>query len=136
VDGDDVTVLDAQVVTDDPVDASAAVIQVVVGQDDQDGVLPLLAADKDGVATEELESLHGVVRKGDDGVVIVDGIRDHQLVGLLLLLEDGGSGVIFLLPFGTRRVAGLQVSMKRASGKRKMHRVEDTYVRLTFFLCS
>jgi hypothetical protein len=61
VDGDDVAVLDAQVVADDAVDAGAAVIEVVVGEHDQHGVLPLLAADQHRVTTEELEGLHGVI---------------------------------------------------------------------------
>jgi hypothetical protein len=53
--------LDAEVVANDTVDASTAVIQIVVGQDDEDGVSSHLALDEDCVATEELESLHGVV---------------------------------------------------------------------------
>jgi hypothetical protein len=61
VDGNDVAVLDAEVVADHAVDAGTAVIQVIVGEDDQHGILPLLAADQHCVATEQLERLHGVV---------------------------------------------------------------------------
>lgn len=74
MDCDDITVLDPQVVADDAVYPCAAIVQIVVCQHDQDGVFPLLALDQYCVATEQLECLHGVVGKGDDGVVIVDGI--------------------------------------------------------------
>jgi len=74
VDSDNITVLDPEIVTDDAVETSAAVIEIIVGEDDQDGVLPLLSTDEDCVAAEELEGLHGVVGKGDDGVVIIDSI--------------------------------------------------------------
>jgi hypothetical protein len=78
VDGDHVTVLDAEVVAHHSVDASAAIVQLLIGEDDQDGVLSLLAADENGVAAEELESLHGGLGEGDDGVVVVDGIGDPE----------------------------------------------------------
>lgn len=61
MDCDNVTVLDAEVVANDSVDACASIVKVVIGEDDQDCVLSLLALDEDGVATEELEGLHGVV---------------------------------------------------------------------------
>jgi hypothetical protein len=97
VDGDHVTVLDPQVMAHDSVDASAAIIELIIGEDNEDGVLSLLASDKNGVTSEELERVHGGLGEGNDAVVIVDGIGDHQLVGLLLLLEDRGRGVIFVL---------------------------------------
>ena len=59
--GNNVAVLDTEVVSDNAVDAGATVIEVVIGQDDQHSVLALLALDQDCVTTEELESLHGVV---------------------------------------------------------------------------
>ncbi|MDA4132646.1 MAG: hypothetical protein OK454_05920 [Thaumarchaeota archaeon] len=46
---------------DNAVQAGAAVIEIIIGKDDQNGILPLLAPDEDGVTTEQLESLHGVV---------------------------------------------------------------------------
>ena len=65
VNGDDITMLDAKVVTDNAVQAGAAIVKVVVGENDQDGVLALLAADEDGIAAEELQGLHrrGVHRR-------------------------------------------------------------------------
>jgi hypothetical protein len=76
MDRDDVAVLDPEVVANDSVYAGAPIIEIIVCQHDENCVLALLALDKHGVATEELESLHGVVREGDDGVVIVEGVGD------------------------------------------------------------
>lgn len=74
VDGDHVTVLDAEVVADDTVDASTAVIELLVGEDDEHRILSLLASDEDGIASEKLEGVHGGLGQGDDAVVIIDGI--------------------------------------------------------------
>ena len=71
VDGNDVAVLDTEVVADNTVDAGLTILEIVVGENNQDSILALLSLDQDSVATEELESLHGVVGEGDDGVVIV-----------------------------------------------------------------
>lgn len=71
---DDVAVLNTEVVSHNTVDASASVIKIIICQNDQDRILPLLALDQDCVTTEELESLHSVVRKSNDRVVIVNGI--------------------------------------------------------------
>ena len=57
--GDHVTVLDSEVVSDDTVNSCAAIIEVVVGQDDENGVLPLLATNQNSVTTEKLERVHG-----------------------------------------------------------------------------
>jgi len=100
MDGDDIAVLDAEVVADDSVQAGAAVVELLVGQDDEHSIFPLLATDEDGVAAEEIELLHRVLGQGNDGVVIVDGIRHHQLVVLLLLLEDGGGNIVLLADLG------------------------------------
>ena len=78
VDGDNVAVLDTEVVADNTVDASLTILEIVVGENDQDGILALLSLDQNGVATEELESLHGVVGEGNDGVVIVGGVGDTE----------------------------------------------------------
>jgi hypothetical protein len=118
VDGDNVAVLDPQIVPHNAVYPGGAVIEVIISKDDQDGVLPLLALHKNCVATEELERLHGIVGEGDDGVVIVDGIGDavsvvscctssaefaggvgdglHQGIGLLLLLQNGRCCLVVL----------------------------------------
>lgn len=42
---DDVTMLDAEVVSDNAVHASTSIIKVIIGQNDQDSILPLLAFD-------------------------------------------------------------------------------------------
>jgi hypothetical protein len=83
VDGDHITVLDSEVMANDTVYPCGAIVEVVICEHDQDCVLALLALDKDSVATEELERLHGVVREGDNGVVIVDGIGDTVKVSTL-----------------------------------------------------
>lgn len=82
---------------DHAVHADRAIVEVVVGEDDEHGVLSLLALDEDSVATEQLERLHGVVGESEDGVVIGGGVGDDQAVGLLLLLEDGGGDLIVVV---------------------------------------
>ena len=52
VDGNDVTVLDPQVVTDDSVDPDTTIIQLIICENDQDGVLSLLASHENGIAAE------------------------------------------------------------------------------------
>ena len=71
---DDITVFDSEVVADHSVHSGAAIIKVVICQDNQDSVLSLLAFDEHCVASEELKSLHSVVGEGNDRVVIVGGI--------------------------------------------------------------
>ena len=115
VNRNDITMLDTKVVADDTVETGAAIIKIVIGENDQDGILSLLSTDKNGITAEELKGLHCVVGKGDNGVVIVDSIGNpetwlvyldravqmwgpdvHQLVGLLLLLENGGGSILLL----------------------------------------
>ena len=79
VDCNHVAMLDSQVMTNDSVDSSAAIIELLIGKDDQDGVLSLLTSHQDGVATEELKGVHGRLGQGDDAVVIVDGIGNPRL---------------------------------------------------------
>ena len=52
VDGNHVTVFHPEVVADDSVDSGAAIIKIVVGENDQNGILPLLASNKHCVAAE------------------------------------------------------------------------------------
>jgi hypothetical protein len=104
VDGDHITVLDSQIVTNDSVDASAAIIEFLVGKNDEDGVLSLLASNQNGITSEKLELVHSGLGEGDNAVVIVDGIGDHQLVRLLLLLENRGRDIILVLDLGAGRV--------------------------------
>lgn len=72
--GHDIAVLNSEVVANDTVHSGTAVIKIIVGQDDEDSIFSLLALNEDSVASEELQSLHGVVGEGDNGVVIVDGV--------------------------------------------------------------
>ena len=80
MDIDDITQLDTQVVADHAIHTGGAIVKIVVGEHGQDGVLALLALDQDGVATEELKSLQGVVGQRDDGVVIVHRIGNTVVV--------------------------------------------------------
>lgn len=75
VNGNDVAMLDAEIMSNHTVHARATIIQVVIGQDDQNCVLAFLSLHQDGVTTEQLQSLHGVVGERDHGVVIVHSIR-------------------------------------------------------------
>lgn len=54
VNSDDVAVLDTEVVADNSVDACAPVIQVVVGEHNQDRVLALFAFYEHSVSSEQL----------------------------------------------------------------------------------
>lgn len=83
MDGDDVAVLHTEIVAHDTVDAGTAIIEIIIGQNNQNGVLALLALDQDCVTAEELQSFHGVVGEGNNGVVIVDGIG-HTVMDELL----------------------------------------------------
>lgn len=58
---DNITVLHAEVVADNSVDTRRSVVKIVVSEDNENSVLALLSLYQDGVATEELECLHGVV---------------------------------------------------------------------------
>jgi hypothetical protein len=105
VDSDHVAMLNPQVVSNNSVNSGTAIIKIIIGEDNKNSILPLLASNKNCVTAEQLELLHGVVGKSDDRVVIVDCIGNpvayelaqsaesnigtkqclHQLVGLLLL---------------------------------------------------
>lgn len=51
---DNVTVLDSKIVANHSVDTRISVFEVIVGEDDQDGVLALFSLDKHGISSEEL----------------------------------------------------------------------------------
>jgi hypothetical protein len=76
VNRDHVTVLHSQVVSDYSVNSGTAIIKIIIGENDQDSILPLLAADKNCVAAEQLQLLHGVVGKRNDRVIIVNCISN------------------------------------------------------------
>lgn len=84
---DNVTVLDSKVVTNNSVHTSTSIIKIVIGKDNQDCVLPLLALDENSVATKELESLHRGIGERDDGVVIIGGVSDTGIDGLVVCLD-------------------------------------------------
>lgn len=70
--------LHTEVVSDHTVDTSTAIIKVIIGKDDQDGVLSLLSLNQDCISTEELQGLHGVVGQSNNRVVVVNGIGDTK----------------------------------------------------------
>ena len=80
VNGDDVAMLDSEVVANDSVHSGAAIVEVVISQDNQNSVLSLLALDEHCIASEELEGLHGVVGEGNDRIVIIRGICDTAVI--------------------------------------------------------
>jgi hypothetical protein len=61
VDCDDIAVLHPQVVANDSVYPCRTIVEIVIGKNNQNCVLALLALYEDGVTAEELERLHGVV---------------------------------------------------------------------------
>ena len=54
MDSDNIAVLDSEVVANNTVHSSTTIIQVVVGQDNQNRILSLLALNEDCVTSEEL----------------------------------------------------------------------------------
>jgi hypothetical protein len=50
--GDHISVLDTEVMPDNTVDTGTSIVQIVVGENDENGVLALLSLDQDCVATE------------------------------------------------------------------------------------
>lgn len=117
--------LDTEVMPDNTVDANAAIIEIVIGQHDQDGILPHFTLNQNRVTPEKLQGIHSVVGESNNGVIIVSGVSDtvrgrvlgqphaitnmvpcgsinwananlHQRVRLLLLLEDCCRGVHLL----------------------------------------
>jgi hypothetical protein len=61
VHANDVANLNAQIVSHNPINSGAAIIEVVVGKNNQHRISALLAFDKHSVATEEHKRLHGVI---------------------------------------------------------------------------
>jgi hypothetical protein len=93
VDGDNITVLDPQVVANDSVYPRRAIVEIVVCEHNQDCILALLALDQYGVTAEELERLHGVVRERDNRVVIIHGIGNAGGVSWALLGVSEGAHI-------------------------------------------
>jgi hypothetical protein len=82
---DHVAVLDTQIVANHSVDAGTAIIELLIGEDDKDSVLALLASYKYCVSAEELEGVHGRFGQSDDAVVIVDGIGNPDILIRIVL---------------------------------------------------
>jgi hypothetical protein len=62
----DVPVLDTQIVSHNTIHAGTSIIKIVIGKNDQDSILPLLAFDEHGIASEQLEGVHCIVGESDD----------------------------------------------------------------------
>jgi hypothetical protein len=77
---DDVSVFDAKIVTNNTVYPSASIIELIVSQDDEDGILSLLSLDQDSVSSKQLQSFHGLVGESDDRVVVIFGIGNAKQV--------------------------------------------------------
>lgn len=54
VDSDDITMLNAKVMSNNTVHACTSIIQLIISQDDQDCILALFPFHQDSVATEQL----------------------------------------------------------------------------------
>lgn len=52
--GDDITMLDAQIVPDHTVHPGTSIVQVIISKHDENCVFSLLALDQDGIASEQL----------------------------------------------------------------------------------
>lgn len=74
--GDDIAMLDPEVMADDTVDSGTSIVKIVIRQYNQDCIFALFASDQNSIAPEKLKTVHGVVGQRDDGVVIVYGIGD------------------------------------------------------------
>jgi hypothetical protein len=85
MDCDDVSVLYAQVMSNNPVDAGASIIEFIIGQHNQNSLLALLASNKDCVTSEQSEDVHGVIGERNRGVVIVNGIGNTTRRGISVI---------------------------------------------------
>jgi hypothetical protein len=74
MDGDEVPVLHPQIVSYHTVDAGAPIVEVIIGQDNENRIPTFLALDQDGVASEQLQGFHGVIGQCNNGTVIIGGI--------------------------------------------------------------
>lgn len=104
----DVTESDSEVFTGALVHPDLIVFgSLVLGSEsDADSLSALLAFEEDLVAPHKVEFLHLLFGQLDDGVIVVPGVFDDELVRGLLL-DENGLGKIFLtaetwLNFGSR----------------------------------
>jgi hypothetical protein len=82
---DDIALPCSKVMADNTTHADTSIIKAVIGQNDQEGNLPLLSFDRNRVTSEQLQSVHGILWEGDNRVVIVVSIGDNRRGWLLLL---------------------------------------------------
>ena len=73
---DNISMLNTEVVPNNTVHSRTPIIEIVIRKHDQHRVFSLLAFDEDSITAEELERFHGIIREGDNGVVVVDSISD------------------------------------------------------------
>ena len=83
MDSNHITVLDTEIMPHNAVDTNTAVIEIVVRQHNQNGVLAHLTLDQNCVAPEKLQSIHSVVGESNNGVIVVSGISDTVREGVL-----------------------------------------------------
>uniref|UniRef100_A0A0A9D275 Cell division cycle protein 48, putative / CDC48, putative n=1 Tax=Arundo donax TaxID=35708 RepID=A0A0A9D275_ARUDO len=94
-----------QVLSDDLVHPNLRLLTSFISKHNTNCVFPLLTLEQDSVTAEELEPLHGVRVERDDGVVVINGLVDHQPVRRLLPLKNRRREVLFPLRIGGRGLA-------------------------------
>jgi hypothetical protein len=60
MDSDDISQTNTNIGSNNTVDAGHAVIEIVIGEDDENSVFSLLSLDEDGITSEKTECLHRV----------------------------------------------------------------------------
>jgi hypothetical protein len=96
---DDIALPCSKVIANNTTHADTSIIKAVIGQNDQEGNLPLLSFDRNRVTSEQLQSVHVILWEGDNRVVIVASIGENRR-GWLLLLETNLLGPFPLLCCG------------------------------------
>lgn len=74
--GDNIAMLDTQIVPYHAVHPGAPIIQIVVSQDYEDCIFSLLSFHQHSISAKELKVIHRGVRQSNDGVVIIDSISN------------------------------------------------------------
>ena len=73
---DNISMLHTEVVANNTVHSRTPIVKVIIRKHDQHCVFPLLALNENCIAAEELQCFHGIIREGDNGIIIVNGIGD------------------------------------------------------------
>lgn len=132
--GYDVAVFHSEVVSNDSVDASTAIIEIIVVEDDKDGVLPLLAFHQNRVTSKELQGLHGVIRKRNDGVVVANGVCDAAGT-LSELWLHGADKIAYINEFGFFFFRRMAVDVPSSFIEVSSLLTGQDRVRTYFFMC-